>query len=234
MKFLNKFYNYMSALTYNFNSFHITMRALRSKKASDKAAKPVVMTETANATNATKTTTKTRKQPHLTRLQKEWSEWTDVDEITFKFAKNSVDNVTDRLDKVTVVVQPDGGFWVGATIAFDVEFPETYPYDPPKVTCLSHPIYHPHISFEGKVCLNILRDGWRPNLTVNEILFGLLVLFHSPDVNDPLPNNNIDPAYEAAALLKKDPEEFQDLVEKTLHGGYVDELENIYFPCLYV
>lgn len=202
------------------------MRALRSKKAADKAT-------TDNSTKATKTTTKTRKQPYLTRLRKEWNEWTDVDEITFKFAKDS-DNVTDRLDKVTVVVKPDAGFWVGATVAFDVEFPDTYPYDPPKVACLSYPIYHPHINFEGKVCLNILRDGWRPNLTVNEILFGLLVLFHSPDVNDPLPNNNIDPQYEAATLLKTDPEAFQNLVERTLHGGYIDELDDIYFQCLYV
>jgi hypothetical protein len=60
------------------------------------------------------------------------------------------------------------------------------------------------------------------------------VLFHSPDANDPLPNSNIDPAYEAATLMKKDPDAFTELVEKTLHGGYVDELGNIYFRCLYV
>lgn len=40
---------------------------------------------------------------------------------------------------------------------------DMYPHTAPLVTCLTK-IYHPNIDLEGKVCLNILRDGWKPVL----------------------------------------------------------------------
>lgn len=47
-------------------------------------------------------------------------------------------------------------------------------------------IYHPNIDTEGNVCLNILRDDWKPVLTINSICFGLQFLFSEPNPDDPL------------------------------------------------
>lgn len=51
-----------------------------------------------------------------------------------------------------------------------------YPHEPPKVKCET-PVYHPNIDLEGNVCLNILREDWKPVLTINSIVYGLQYLF---------------------------------------------------------
>lgn len=38
-------------------------------------------------------------------------------------------------------------------------------------------VYHPNIDLEGNVCLNILREDWKPVLNINTIIYGLFHLF---------------------------------------------------------
>lgn len=38
-------------------------------------------------------------------------------------------------------------------------------------------VYHPNIDLEGNVCLNILREDWKPVLSTNSIIYGLQFLF---------------------------------------------------------
>ena len=38
-------------------------------------------------------------------------------------------------------------------------------------------VFHPNIDLEGNVCLNILREDWKPVLSINSVLFGLSFLF---------------------------------------------------------
>lgn len=38
-------------------------------------------------------------------------------------------------------------------------------------------LYHPNIDLEGNVCLNILREDWKPVLNINTIIYGLYHLF---------------------------------------------------------
>ena len=47
-------------------------------------------------------------------------------------------------------------------------------------------IYHPNIDLEGNVCLNILREDWKPVLTINSVVYGLQYLFLEPNPDDPL------------------------------------------------
>lgn len=61
-----------------------------------------------------------------------------------------------------------------------------YPHEPPKVKCETA-VYHPNIDLEGNVCLNILREDWKPVLTVNSIVYGLQYLFlvsQQPDLQN--------------------------------------------------
>jgi len=47
-------------------------------------------------------------------------------------------------------------------------------------------VYHPNIDLDGNVCLNILREDWKPVLTINAIVYGLQYLFLEPNPDDPL------------------------------------------------
>merc|ERR1719245_2090910 len=84
-------------------------------------------------------------------------------------------------------------------------------------------VYHPNIDLEGNVCLNILREDWKPVLTINSIVYGLQYLFLEPNADDPL---NKDAAIE----LQSNRRMFEQNVQKTMKGG---SLNGTYFErCL--
>ena len=120
--------------------------------------------------------------------------------------------------------------FLAASFDFDASVPLGYPHEPPAIVLKTVPIYHPNINFEGKICLNVLRDGWQPVMTITHVIYGLLLLFEQPNPHDPLPNG-IDGEWEAANLLRKDPKKFEEMVNSTLEGGFVRRL-NKHFPPL--
>uniref|UniRef100_A0A3P9JA26 NEDD8-conjugating enzyme UBC12 n=5 Tax=Atherinomorphae TaxID=1489913 RepID=A0A3P9JA26_ORYLA len=93
------------------------------------------------------------------------------------------------------------------------EVGQGYPHDPPKVKCETM-VYHPNIDLEGNVCLNILREDWKPVLTINSIIYGLQYLFLEPNPEDPLNK-------EAAEVLQTNRRLFEQNVHRSLRGGYV-------------
>jgi len=38
-------------------------------------------------------------------------------------------------------------------------------------------VYHPNIDLDGNICLNILREDWKPVLSINSVIYGLNFLF---------------------------------------------------------
>jgi ubiquitin-protein ligase len=116
-----------------------------------------------------------------------------------------------------VSISPDTGYWTGATYHFTFTIPPHYPHSPPKVECNTK-IYHPNIDLQGKVCLNILREDWKPVLDINAVIYGLIYLFYEPNPDDPL-------NHEAAELFRKDVRQFERLVTRTLRGGILDGVQ---------
>ncbi|KAG7367708.1 ubiquitin-conjugating enzyme [Nitzschia inconspicua] len=152
--------------------------------------------------------TATKKTPGEIRIQK------DIGELDGgKVATVTFPNPND-LTSFNVTVKPDTGYWAGATYEFVFTIPPHYPHSPPKVECKTK-IYHPNIDLEGKVCLNILREDWRPVLDINSVIYGLIYLFYEPNPDDPL-------NHEAAELFRKDVHQFERLVNRTLRGGLLD------------
>ena len=97
-----------------------------------------------------------------------------------------------------------------------------YPHEAPKVKCETK-VYHPNIDLEGNVCLNILREDWKPVLTINAIVYGLQYLFLEPNPEDPLNK-------EAAEVLQSNRRLFEQNVRKAMTGGAIG---NEYFDrCL--
>lgn len=109
-------------------------------------------------------------------------------------------NPTDVMN-YKITIKPDEGYYRGGHFSFDLKIPNSYPHEPPKLKCETS-VYHPNIDHEGNVCLNILREDWKPVLTISSIIYGLLYLFYEPNPEDPLNK-------EAAELLKNDRRQFE-------------------------
>lgn len=121
-----------------------------------------------------------------------------------------------------LIISPDEGFYRNGRFVFSFKVGQGYPHDAPKVKCETK-VYHPNIDLEGNVCLNILREDWKPVLTINSIIYGLQYLFLEPNPEDPL---NKD----AAEVLRANRRLFEQNVQRAMRGGYVG---SVYFErCL--
>jgi len=135
----------------------------------------------------------------------------------------------DDILNFKLTIDPDEGMYKGGRFDFDFKINQNFPHDPPKVKC-TQKIYHPNIDLEGNVCLNILREDWKPVLNLNAVVVGLQVspgskremetanemqfLFLEPNASDPLNK-------EAAEDLKANREGFKRNVRSSLGGGTV-------------
>lgn len=119
--------------------------------------------------------------PGLIRMQK------DVSELVLDEKGIKVDfyNGKEDLMNFKVTISPDDGIYRGGRFVFDVKVPKTYPHDAPKVLCETT-VFHPNLDMEGHVCLNILREDWKPVLTIQSVLMGLQFLMLEPNADDPL------------------------------------------------
>lgn len=145
-----------------------------------------------------------KRNPGEIRIQKDIA---DLD--GGKAAQVDFPNPND-LTNFIVTVTPDSGYWLGAKYTFSFVIPALYPHEAPKVTCKTK-IYHPNINLEGNVCLNILREDWKPVLDINAVIYGLIYLFYEPNPDDPLNR-------EAADLFRNNRNEFARVVKRTLQG----------------
>jgi ubiquitin-conjugating enzyme E2 M len=102
--------------------------------------------------------------------------------------------------------------WYGGKYIFSFSVPDSYPFNAPKVLCETK-IYHPNIDFQGNVCLNILKEDWKPTMNITSCITGVYFLFTDPNPNDPL-------NHEAANVMRESLDSFKQNVKKSLRGGY--------------
>ncbi|KAK4529573.1 hypothetical protein CCYA_CCYA01G0430 [Cyanidiococcus yangmingshanensis] len=99
-----------------------------------------------------------------------------------------------------VTLRASEGWYQGVCFRFAFAVPQTYPFRPPQVRCLN-PVWHPNLDEHGAVCLNILREDWKPVFTLSSIIYGLLHLLLEPSPDDAL-------NMAAAAMMVADPAAF--------------------------
>ncbi|SPN97403.1 probable E2 ubiquitin-conjugating enzyme [Cephalotrichum gorgonifer] len=119
----------------------------------------------------------------------------------------------DDILNFILTIDPDEGLYRGGQFTFTFAVNQNFPHEPPKVQCREK-IYHPNIDLEGKVCLNILREDWKPVLNLNAVIVGLQFLFLEPNASDPLNK-------EAAEDLRLNRDGFKRNVRTAMGGGTV-------------
>ncbi|CAM9819083.1 unnamed protein product [Lampetra planeri] len=135
----------------------------------------------------------------------------DINELNLPKTCEVVFPDPDDFLNFRLVICPDEGFYKGGKFVFSFKVGQGYPHDPPKVKCETQ-VYHPNIDLEGNVCLNILREDWKPVLTINSIIYGLQYLFLEPNPEDPLNK-------EAAEVLQSNRKLFEQNVHRSMRGG---------------
>ncbi|TVY37555.1 NEDD8-conjugating enzyme [Lachnellula subtilissima] len=137
----------------------------------------------------------------------------DLSELELPRTMKTVFKDPDDVLNFELTIEPDEGMYKGGQFHFTFEISQEFPHQAPKVLC-KEKIYHPNIDLQGKVCLNILREDWKPVLNIQAVIVGLQFLFLEPNASDPLNK-------EAAEDLRSNREGFKRNVRQSMGGGIV-------------
>uniref|UniRef100_A0A0G4GER7 E2 ubiquitin-conjugating enzyme n=1 Tax=Chromera velia CCMP2878 TaxID=1169474 RepID=A0A0G4GER7_9ALVE len=86
--------------------------------------------------------------------------------------------------KGTILGPKDTPF-AGGTFVVDIQIPNEYPYNPPKMK-FDTKIWHPNVSSQtGAICLDILKTEWSPALTIRTALLSIQALLTAAEPDDP-------------------------------------------------
>jgi ubiquitin-protein ligase len=105
---------------------------------------------------------------------------------------------SDMMKGYGLIVGPEDTPYFGGFYFFKFEFPDDYPFSPPKVTYMTNDgftRYNPNLYKCGKVCVSILNtwsgDKWSSCQTINSILLTLCSLLNeAPLENEPGQSKN--------------------------------------------
>ena len=86
--------------------------------------------------------------------------------------------------QATLMGPPDSPY-EGGVFFLDIQFPQDYPFKPPKVRFTTK-IYHCNVNDKGVICLDILKGEWSPALTISKVLLSICSLLTDPNPDDPL------------------------------------------------
>ena len=117
-----------------------------------------------------------------------------------------------------VLINPEEGIYKGGKFLFEFQCPTNYPFAPPIVRCLTK-LFHPNICIkDGQVHLKVLKEDWKPVLTINTLIFGLQLLFVETDFDSFCEEwKNVLPSFPSNSDKNQC---CTNLVKQTLQGGY--------------
>ncbi|CAK7347507.1 unnamed protein product [Dovyalis caffra] len=116
---------------------------------------------------------------------------------------SSPDGSLDLMVWKCIIPGKPGTDWEGGYFPLTLHFSEDYPSKPPKCK-FPQGFFHPNIYPSGTVCLSILNEdyGWRPAITVKQILVGIQDLLDQPNPADPAQTDGYQ-------LFVQDPAEYR-------------------------
>lgn len=121
------------------------------------------------------------------RLKEERKNWRRDHPFGF-YARpiSNADGSTNLMKWESGIPGKEGTDWEGGVYKVTLEFSDEYPSKPPKCKFVP-PLFHPNVYPSGTICLSILNEeeGWRPAITVKQMLLGIQDLLDAPNTDSP-------------------------------------------------
>ncbi|XP_052190081.1 uncharacterized protein LOC127799883 isoform X2 [Diospyros lotus] len=88
-----------------------------------------------------------------------------------------------------IIMGPSDTALEGSIFHLSIEFPTDYPYSPPQVKFETKvgsdlQVYHPNVSEDGTIRINILGEQWSPALTTEKLLLSICSILYEPILED--------------------------------------------------
>lgn len=120
------------------------------------------------------------------RLTKEISElhtfMQEEPDVNFSIGPKSE---TDLFEWEGTLFGPKDSPYEGGFFNIHIFFNEDYPLRPPTIRFKTR-IFHPNISLDGSICLDILKTDWSPALSMTKVMLSLSSLLTDPNPSSPL------------------------------------------------
>ena len=91
-----------------------------------------------------------------------------------------------------------------------INIPKEYPNKPPNIRFMNK-IFHPNISTEGNICLDILKENWKPVYSLRTIIMSIISLLSEPNPDSPL-NGEAARLYRDSLKSKTDRRKYLKMV----------------------
>jgi ubiquitin-conjugating enzyme E2 D/E len=82
-----------------------------------------------------------------------------------------------------------------------IQIPPEYPNKAP-IMKFQNKTYHPNISTDGSICLDILKDKWTPVYTIRTVIMSIISLLSDPNPDSPL-NGQAAQLYKESLMSKE-------------------------------